>query len=61
LNQAETQRLYEYQYQFDAAGNRIRALWIPAVNNHGAFGRWAFIEIDDPWNAKNQIYSLQMR
>lgn len=30
-------------------------LWIPAINNHGGFGRWAFIEITDPWNAKNQI------
>jgi len=25
-----------------------RTLWVPAVNNHGGFGRWAFIEIDDP-------------
>jgi type III restriction enzyme len=32
-----------------------RTLWIPAVNNHGAFGRWAFIEIDDPWDAQNSI------
>jgi type III restriction enzyme len=30
-------------------------LWIPAINNHGGFGRWAFIEITDPWNAKNEI------
>jgi len=28
-----------------------RTLWVPAVNNHGGFGRWAFIEIDDPWDA----------
>jgi type III restriction enzyme len=33
----------------------VRNLWIPAVNNHGAFGRWAFVEIDDPWNAVNVI------
>jgi type III restriction enzyme len=33
----------------------VRNLWIPAVNNHGAFGRWAFVEIDDPWNAANMI------
>ena len=26
-----------------------RALWIPAVNNHGGLGRWAFVEVDDPW------------
>jgi type III restriction enzyme len=29
--------------------------WVPAVNNHGGFGRWAFIEITDPWNAKSEI------
>jgi type III restriction enzyme len=34
-----------------------RNLWIPAVNNHGAFGHWAFIEIDDPWDAENLIRS----
>ena len=27
-----------------------RELWIPAVNNHGGFGRWEFVEITDPWN-----------
>lgn len=32
-----------------------RDLWIPAVNNHGGLGRWAFIEILDPWDAKNTI------
>jgi type III restriction enzyme len=32
-----------------------RTLWVPAVNNHGAFGRWGFIEIDDPWDAKTFI------
>jgi type III restriction enzyme len=32
-----------------------RDLWVPAVNNHGGFGRWAFLEIRDPWNAKNEI------
>jgi hypothetical protein len=32
-----------------------RNLWVPAVNNHGAFGRWAFIEIDDPSDAANLI------
>jgi type III restriction enzyme len=32
-----------------------RNLWVPAVNNHGAFGRWAFIEIDDPWDGANLI------
>ena len=32
-----------------------RTLWVPAVNNHGGFGRWAFIEITDPWDAQNTI------
>jgi type III restriction enzyme len=32
-----------------------RDLWVPAVNNHGGFGKWEFIEITDPWNAKNEI------
>nr|MDA8162830.1 hypothetical protein [Desulfobacteraceae bacterium] len=32
-----------------------RTLWVPAVNNHGGFGRWAFIEIVDPWDAQNAI------
>jgi type III restriction enzyme len=25
-----------------------RDLWVPAVNNHGGFGRWRFLEITDP-------------
>jgi type III restriction enzyme len=28
---------------------------VPAVNNHGEFGRWAFREIRDPRDAKNEI------
>jgi type III restriction enzyme len=32
-----------------------KTLWVPAVNNHGEFGRWAFLEIQDPWDAKNLI------
>lgn len=32
-----------------------RNLWVPAVNNQGGFGRWGFIEITDPWDAKNTI------
>jgi type III restriction enzyme len=27
-----------------------RALWVPAVNNHGGFGRWAFLEVADPYD-----------
>jgi type III restriction enzyme len=32
-----------------------KTLWVPAINNHGGFGRWAFLEIADPWDAKNMI------
>ncbi len=32
-----------------------RTLWVPAINNHGGFGRWALIEVPDPWDAKNTI------
>ena len=32
-----------------------RSLWVPAVNNDSRFGRWSFLEISDPWDAKNTI------
>ena len=32
-----------------------KTLWVPAVNNHGGFGRWAFLEVQDPWDAQNLI------
>jgi type III restriction enzyme len=32
-----------------------RNLWVPAVNNHGGFGKWAFIEITDPWDSISLI------
>jgi len=32
-----------------------RVLWVPAINNHGGFGRWGFIEVADPWNAQSLI------
>jgi type III restriction enzyme len=32
-----------------------RTLWIPAINNHGGFGRWAFVEVTDPWDAQRTI------
>ena len=35
-----------------------RTLWIPAINNHGGFGRWAFLEISDPWDAQNLILAF---
>jgi type III restriction enzyme len=39
-----------------------KTLWVPAVNNHGGFGRWAFFEVTDPHNVKNSIRGyLKMR
>jgi type III restriction enzyme len=35
--------------------NAAQTLWVPAVNNHGGFGRWAFVEVTDPWDARNTI------
>ena len=35
-----------------------RTLWVPAVNNHGGFGRWAFVEVTDPWDAKGTIRQI---
>jgi type III restriction enzyme len=32
-----------------------RNLWVRAINQHGGFGRWDFIEITDPWDAENTI------
>ena len=32
-----------------------RTLWVPAVNNHAGYGRWAFIEVSDPWDAGHTI------
>lgn len=26
----------------------VRDLWLPAVNNHGGFGRWSYCELTDP-------------
>ena len=39
----------------EAKVTTVQTLWIPAVNGHGEFGRWAFLEISDPWDAKNLI------
>lgn len=35
-----------------------KSLWVPAVNNHGGFGRWVFVEIVDPWNAQHTIRAV---
>jgi type III restriction enzyme len=35
-----------------------RTLWVPAINNHGGFGRWAFLEVSDPWDSQSAIRNL---
>jgi len=47
----------------EAKAATARTLWVPAVNNHASaalstgsgFGRWAYIEDFDPWNAQTAI------
>ena len=39
----------------DAKVHTARDLWVPAVNAHGGFGRWALVEITDPWEAQQVI------
>jgi type III restriction enzyme len=38
-----------------------RELWVPAVNNHGGFGTWAFVEITDPWDAEHLLRAELLR
>ena len=45
----------EHKKDKAAKVSTANTLWIPAINNHGGYGRWAFIEITDPWNAKTEI------
>jgi type III restriction enzyme len=38
-----------------AKADTMRSLWVPAVNNHGQLGRWAFLEIRDIYEAAKEI------
>jgi type III restriction enzyme len=40
----------ERKKEKEAKTATARTLWMPAVNNHGGFGRWAFLEITDPYD-----------
>ena len=52
----------EMKKEKEAKVATAQRLWIPAVNNHGGFGRWAFVEIMDPWRAKSILRAaLQQR
>ena len=42
-----------------AKADTMESLWIPAVNNAGRFGRWAFLEIAaSPYDAEKRISAL---
>ena len=43
-------RVEEKKKEKEAKTATARTLWMPAVNNHGGFGRWAFLEITDPYD-----------
>ncbi|MEX2120649.1 MAG: hypothetical protein WD847_13735 [Pirellulales bacterium] len=36
-------------------GATANNLWVPPINNHGAFGRWALAEVAHPWDAANLL------
>ena len=48
-----TRELQDFVKDDEAA--TARTFRVPAVNNHGGFGRWAFAEIRDPWYAGKTI------
>ncbi len=35
--------------------NTMDAYWVPGVNNHGNYGRWAFAEFADVWDMKSDF------
>jgi|ERR1039458_2961006 hypothetical protein len=39
----------------EAKVTTAQTLWISGLNGHGEFGRWAFLEITEPWDAKRSI------
>ncbi len=41
-----------------AKTSTARTLWVPAINNDGRFGRWAFAEVTDPWDAQETIRAV---
>ncbi|MBO0697672.1 MAG: restriction endonuclease, partial [Zavarzinella sp.] len=38
-----------------AKADTAAKLWVPAVNHERTFGRWAFLEVRDPYNAKADL------
>ncbi len=48
----------EAKKEKQAKVSTARSLWVPAVNNHGGLGQWAFAEVKDPWNAQTHLRSI---
>ncbi len=42
----------------DAKVEAASTLWVPGVNRLGAFGRWAFLQIEDPWDTESRLRVL---
>jgi type III restriction enzyme len=38
-----------------AKASATRNLWVPGVNELAIYGRWAFLEVFDPWDVENTI------
>jgi type III restriction enzyme len=51
------QELQDKEAKVDTASK----LWVPAVNAEGTFGRWAFLEIRDPWVAQTLLQGVLER
>ena len=45
----------EMKPEKEAKVSTAQRLWVPAVNNHGGLGRWAFLEVKDPWKTKSSL------
>jgi type III restriction enzyme len=39
----------------EAKTSTARTLWVPAVNGHGGFGLWSFVEVTDPWETQRVV------
>ena len=45
----------ERDAQDDAKHDTMRALWVPAVNANGRYGRWDFLRLDGPYDTAEAI------
>lgn len=49
---------FEVPYRFGDSAEKARVLrerWIPAVNNHCGYGRWAAAEFTDPFEMESDL------